>query len=1711
METSLLEYDITDRNVNLLKNVLFVHSTVLSLKTYINQETLEIGYGNNSTTDEVMQCFRNWFSSSPNDSALNRIGFAFHFGGQEESPIFMNQEPFFTDTDLGESVETYSRNVQFMLDLLIEFKSITHVDFLACSTLGNDKWKQYYQFLRLKTGVVIGASDDNTGNMKLGGDWVMETTHEEVGQIYFTAEIENWASLLGTYTDSGVTYTNITTTTASVSARNNTNLVSYTILTTVTIDSILRTVTTIPAEAFFCNNGYVSKLTSIIIPSTITSIGGYAFTQTLLTTVNIPSSVTTISDYAFYIISTLTSLTFSIPSSLRNIGIQGFSNTNLVYCWLPYGVISIGAFGFTNGNSIIKLIVLPDTITTLDSTSFYGTNRNGSCEKLYMFSSEDLGTTYHYKKYIDTLPTGAGSNPNTGGTSFNNIITNFKSSSSDTSLWESVISSEITEELTVNNTVPGTQFTVTFNTIIPETRYTITGLTSEFSSSSEVLELGISIKVFNFVWHKNFQVIKISMSDNSVPLSLLAHFVPYIRLPYGHTTIGSDIFVNLINDYTVLLPSTITTSTSTFTNGINSSVYFGKLYMFTSDDNGNTCEYKKYKEAITNENSIDFNNIVINFNENSSNTEMWEPVVSSVITNGANGNHILPGTAFTVRFNTIIPGTTYTIERLTSESSVFSEVLADGESDVLFYLSWHPIFQTIKISMSDNSVPLLIYTDYPSSYCWLEFGEETIGANAFVNLTTDSSTIILPSTIVSLNSTSSYGLSLSSGSFVNLYIFTSNDSGKTCEYKKYIDAIPEWNANTGSADFNNIVNNFNENSLNTTLWQPVVSSAITKGLSGSYVIIGTQFTVTFYSIIPGTTYTITGLTSALSSFTDVLPDGTSNIIFTVSNQIVLQTIRITMSDNSVPLSVLTYIYPLQSYRQLPYGDTTIESYGIRNLEDNYTLILPDTITNLDSTSSYGSVTCGTCEKLYMFTSNDLGVTCSYWKYKDQPIQIWDENTGSSTYFNNIIINFINANSPDEAVWEPVVSSAFTDGVTGHYIATGTQFAVTFNVFIPGTTYTIAGLTSESSSSSEVLAYGLSTKIFTVSTQTNLQIIKISMTDNSAPLSVMTFMYPPIHVFYHTFYTMDIANPKILTRNVYENDGTLIGTCDISFGGMNISDVLTLMDNSLDGSTNPYIIGVIDNTINKPRFEIGYCDIYSKALTSEENTSVVTYVNAMYKEPHLTATIVYTVTISENVFWLSENGATAIANPNLLLTYGNMYVFDQSHHSNMNHQLIIFSDVDKTNRYSNGVVSGRAGYLNAGTWIEPYEDGPLYYGVDGGSVSGATLFTSVSYHNGFTLIQLVENFGFKAVQLVNIGYTLTQLKDAGYPLPFFNEFKQLVNAGFTFVQLMDYGLTSTEYSTAGFPLSDLVTNSCTVTQCLNAGFTWTELVNAGYTFEQLKADGFSSSSFKDLGFTIKQMADAGCSLSDLIMAGWTAIEIYTLSYTNLDILNNVNRTKTLVEQIMAGSTYYAPMTADDIRIYLSQEVINGLGFYTSGTNGDQTSWSYNLRRKAQAWASNNTPGDPSLENDDPSHISNWNTVFCTDMTRLFYDSANPYRNFKENLSKWNTSNVTAMTQMFMSCYKFDSDLSNWDVSKVTDMKNMFYQCQKFSLTNFSKWNVSNVNNFETMFSNCSILNQYSSVSKWKVKSTANFYGMFNSATLMLSGGFIATPNDSYFHK
>ena len=164
--------------------------------------------------------------------------------------------------------------------------------------------------------------------------------------------------------------------------------------------TIPNSVTSIGYDAFSGCSG----LTSVTIPNSVTSIGSNAFSHCSgLTSVKvasdnstydsrdncnaiietasntliagckntiIPSSVTSIGDYAFRDCSGLTSVT--IPNSVTSIGYSAFEDcSGLTSVTIPNSVTSIGLFAF-NGCSGLTSVTIPNSVTSIGRSAFSG-------------------------------------------------------------------------------------------------------------------------------------------------------------------------------------------------------------------------------------------------------------------------------------------------------------------------------------------------------------------------------------------------------------------------------------------------------------------------------------------------------------------------------------------------------------------------------------------------------------------------------------------------------------------------------------------------------------------------------------------------------------------------------------------------------------------------------------------------------------------------------------------------------------------------------------------------------------------------------------------------------------------------------------------------------------------------------------------------------------------------------------------------------------------------------------------------------------------------------------------------------------------------------------------------------------------------------------------------------------------------------------------
>ena len=163
------------------KHLCFIDEAVPSFSDYLNSETYPVVY-NSSTDRESLKSFL-----LAQFTHIDRIAFVFHGPPNNSPPFtsawFINNETYFS-----------LDNQSFLIDLCTSL-TVQNMDFLPCNLLQQQEWKDYFAVF---TNVLVGASSDDTGNLRYGGDWIMENTMQNVQDLYFSAELENWTGLLFT-------------------------------------------------------------------------------------------------------------------------------------------------------------------------------------------------------------------------------------------------------------------------------------------------------------------------------------------------------------------------------------------------------------------------------------------------------------------------------------------------------------------------------------------------------------------------------------------------------------------------------------------------------------------------------------------------------------------------------------------------------------------------------------------------------------------------------------------------------------------------------------------------------------------------------------------------------------------------------------------------------------------------------------------------------------------------------------------------------------------------------------------------------------------------------------------------------------------------------------------------------------------------------------------------------------------------------------------------------------------------------------------------------------------------------------------------------------------------------------------------------------------------------------------------------------------------
>ncbi|MCD8019570.1 MAG: leucine-rich repeat domain-containing protein [Clostridiales bacterium] len=151
---------------------------------------------------------------------------------------------------------------------------------------------------------------------------------------------------------------------------------------------------------------YYYNLTSVTLPSTITSIGDSAFRDcSKLTSINLPSNITTIGSFAFEYCTGLKDI--SLPSSLISVGTCTFAHcSKLKSISIPVRTTVIAIKAFESCTSL-KYIFIPTSTTEIQDGAFlsctslsdvYYAGTSAKWEEISIGTSNDylLSCTFHY-------------------------------------------------------------------------------------------------------------------------------------------------------------------------------------------------------------------------------------------------------------------------------------------------------------------------------------------------------------------------------------------------------------------------------------------------------------------------------------------------------------------------------------------------------------------------------------------------------------------------------------------------------------------------------------------------------------------------------------------------------------------------------------------------------------------------------------------------------------------------------------------------------------------------------------------------------------------------------------------------------------------------------------------------------------------------------------------------------------------------------------------------------------------------------------------------------------------------------------------------------------------------------------------------------------------------------------------------------------------
>jgi alpha-tubulin suppressor-like RCC1 family protein len=170
-------------------NIQLIDSTIPAIETYIdalNENTKYVIYDNLDDTYSDLE------SRIANIEEIQFVNLCFVFVDKHKDNQLFIQTPFISVVN---DVIQNNDATEFILKIIRQY-NIQNIDFLGCNLLSYPRWKQYFDYLTTY-GVSVRASNDTTGNLLSGGNWILESTKEDIENLYYTNKIKLWNYHLG--------------------------------------------------------------------------------------------------------------------------------------------------------------------------------------------------------------------------------------------------------------------------------------------------------------------------------------------------------------------------------------------------------------------------------------------------------------------------------------------------------------------------------------------------------------------------------------------------------------------------------------------------------------------------------------------------------------------------------------------------------------------------------------------------------------------------------------------------------------------------------------------------------------------------------------------------------------------------------------------------------------------------------------------------------------------------------------------------------------------------------------------------------------------------------------------------------------------------------------------------------------------------------------------------------------------------------------------------------------------------------------------------------------------------------------------------------------------------------------------------------------------------------------------------------------------------